>query len=600
MFFLLRAMLAYLLLTPALQAQATACQATNATPLILEYCMQAATAPAGSPPGLIWHRIRATPAAPNALLDIGLPDAYALVVLQRQGNDWHTLAKLDEHSRYRDRPLRHRKLIVPLAATDGPVELLVGFRTHGTTPLAPRLLTREQLIDDDTRADLANGIIFGIMLVQVPLLAVGLGTHQNNSYRIYAGLVLTSVLFIAQTEGYGLQFLWPDSPAWNMAIPEILALLMMGWHGAFAISLLQMRWRMPRLYRLNRVLIAAAALCAMVHLMYPATLWTLALTSAYGVLAVASAGEGVRQNVPAARFYLLGVLSLCSCSLVMTGLSMLWSNPFPGVPVLTFPKFGYLGETFFFGAAVLNQLRLQNEERAALRLQRLAENEQLLHAEQTRFAAMAEAERHKLRLASTSHDIAQPLASIRYAIAALHQRQDSMPIAAHIDNTLNYAQTLLNDMMTQCRREASGPELIELDELFARLEQEFSAAARHKGLRLRVHPPSWQVSGSALLLYRILSNLLANAIRYTPQGTVLLGARRRDGGIELQLWDTGPGIAPAMQRTLMAPWRQGEPGGQGFGLGLFIVRSLCEQCGYELVIHSTPGRGTGFCIRLPA
>lgn len=597
MLFLLRAMLAYFLLAPALHAHA--CQATLAAPLILEPCIQAAPAPPGAPPGLRWHRISATPAASNSLLDIGLPDAYALVVLQRSGNAWHTLASLDERSRYGDRPFRHRKLLAPLLPGEDRAELLVGFRTHGTTPLTPRLLTREQLIDDDTRADLANGIIFGIMLVQVPLLAVGLGTHQNKSYRIYAGLVLTSVLFIAQTEGYWYQFLWPDSPAWNMAIPEILALTMMGWHGAFAISLLQMRWRMPRLYRANLVLLGAAAISAAVHAIQPVTIWVLALTSTYGLLALACAWEAVRQNVPAARFYLLGGLSLCICSIVMTGMSMLWFNPFPGVPMLAFPKFGYLGETFFFGAAVLNQLRLQNEQRAALRLQRLAENEQLLQAEQTRVAAMAEAEQHKLRLASASHDISQPLASIRYAIAALHQHQDSMPIAAHIDNTLNYAQTLLNDMMAQCRRDAAGPEVIELGQLFTQLEQEFMAAARSKGLRLRVHPPRWHASGSSLLLYRILNNLLANAIRYTPQGAVLLGARRRGDGIEIQVWDTGPGIAPAMRHTLMAPWRQGEPGGQGFGLGLFIVRNLCEQCGYELVIHSTPGRGTGFCIRLP-
>jgi signal transduction histidine kinase len=297
---------------------------------------------------------------------------------------------------------------------------------------------------------------------------------------------------------------------------------------------------------------------------------------------------------------MLGVLALCLCSILMTGMSMLWFNPFPGVPMLAFPKFGYLGETFFFGAAVLNQLKLQSEQRAALRLQRLAENEQLLQAEQTRRAAMAEAEAQKLRLASASHDISQPLASIRFAIEALRQQQDNLPIAAHIDNTLNYAQTLLNDMMAQCRRDATGPEHIELDQLYSQLEQEFTAAARSKGLRLRVHLPRWQTSGSSLLLYRILNNLLANAIRYTPQGSVLLGARRRPGGMEIQVWDTGPGIAPAMQQKLLAPWRQGEPGGQGYGLGLFIVRSLCEQCGYELAIHSTPGRGTGFCIFLPS
>ena len=598
MFSLLRAVLACLLLTLLQQAHAAECQANGAAPLPLQACMQPAAAPPGAPGGLYWQRIVTTPASRDSLLDLGLPDAFQLHVLQRQGSQWQVLARLDENSRFSDRPLRHRHLIVPLTAADGPVELLIGFRTHGATPLTPRLLTRDQMIADDTRADLVNGIIFGIMLVLVPLLAMGLGTQMSTSYRIYAGLVGASVLFIAQIEGYLLQFAWPDSPAWNMAIPELLVMLMMALHASFSINLLQMRWRMPRLHRCTLLFLAVGALAMLVHLVAPITGWLMGQSSVYVLLAMACACEGVRQNVPAARFYLLGVISL-SVSVALTSAAMYWHNPFPAIPVLAFPKFGYLGETFFFGAAVLNQLRRQNEQRAALRLQRLAENEQLLQAEETRRAALAEAEQHKLRLASASHDISQPLASLRFAIAALSLQQDHGHITSHIDNTLNYAQTLLKDMMEQCRRDAAAPEQIDFSQLFQQLEQEFAPIARHKGLQLRVRVPQWQTSGSALLLYRILNNLLANAIRYTPQGRILLGARRRPHGIDIQVWDSGPGIAPAMQRVLLAPWQQVESKGEGFGLGLFIVRSLCEQCGYQLLIHSRPGQGSGFCIHIP-
>lgn len=593
----LLAVLALLLLTDA----HAACQATLSEPLILQRCMQNIATPAGMPAGLRWHQFHASTATADTLLDLGLPDAYQVIVLQKQGAAWRQLARLDEHSRYQDRPLRHRRLIVPLAPISGPTELIVGFRTHGTTPITPRLLTREQLIEDDTRADLANGIIFGIMLVLIPLLAVGLGTHMNNSYRIYAGLVITSVLFIGQAEGYCFQFYWPDSPRWNMLIPELLVSLMMIWHAAFSISLLDMRWRMPLLYRLNQLMLVAGALIMLIHLFTPVTEWVLVQATLYVLLSLGCAWQGVRQNVPAARFYLLGVMALCIAGVLLTSMSMLWFHPFPGVPVTEFPKFGYLGETFFFGAAVLNQLRLQNEQRAAIRLQRLAESEQLRQAEETRRHAMAEAEAQRLRLASASHDISQPLASLRFAIAALSQQQEQEQghITAHIENTLNYAQTLLKDLMDQARREAAPPELIALAQLFTQLEHEFGPAARQKHLQLRCHTPHLYIHGSALLLYRILNNLLANAIRYTSQGKVVLGARRRRGAIELQVWDSGPGIAPSLQQALLAPWQQGESSAQGYGLGLFIVRHLCEQCGYQLLIHSAPGRGSGFCIIIP-
>lgn len=594
---LLCATLALFLFGGFQHASAAICQA-GSTPLILESCMRPAVAPPNAPPGLKWREIVVTPAGPGALLDLGLPDAFQLRVMQKSGDAWIVLAQLDDHSRFGDRPFRHRRLVAPLAPSSGPAVLLVGFRSHGDTPLTPRLLTKDQLVDDDTRADLANGVIFGVMLMLAPLLAVGLGANPNASYRIYIGLVITSAMCIAQVEGYPFQLLWPNAPMWNMTAPELLITMMVCWHAAFAISLLQMRWRMPRLYRANLLFLGGGAVGMAAHLFFPITDGLFAYATAYALLAAFGAWQGVRQNAPAARFYLLGVLSLCIGS-ALASVSVFWRPLLPGVPVLALPKFSFLGETFFFGAAVLNQLILQKEQRAAQRLQRLAENEQLLRAEEKRREAMAEAEQHKLRLASASHDISQPLASIRYAIAALSPQQEHSHITSHIDNTLNYAQTLLKDMLEQCRLDAVAPEHVDLTQLFAQLEREFAPLAQDKGLRLRVRKPRLQVDGSGLLLYRILNNLLANAIRYTPQGDVLLGARRRADGIELQVWDTGPGIAPAMQEALMSPWRQGATSGDGYGLGLFIVRSLCEQCGYALRVQSLPGRGTGFCVRLP-
>lgn len=465
--------------------------------------MRAVAAPPGAPPGLQWFSINITLTGTDTVLDLGVPDAFQIQVMQRSGDAWISRVRLDEQSRFDDRPFRHRRLIAPLSASSGVTEILIGVRGHGGTPLTPRLLTTEQLLDEDTRADLTNGVIFGLMLMLVPLLAIGLGTHHNPSYRIYAALVITSATSIAQIEGYLFQFLWPDAPAWNMRVSELLFTLVVCWHCAFAISLLQMRWRMPRLYRANLIVLAFGVSSLATQLLFPITDALFAYATAYTLLALLGAWQGVRQNVPAARFYLLGVLAL-SIGSALASLSVFWRAPFPGLSVLTLPKLSLLGETLFFGAAVLNQLILQKEERATQRLQRLAENEQLLRAEENRRAAMAEAEQHKLRLASASHDISQPLASLRYAIAALKAQQDDGQITRHIDNTLSYAQTLLKDMVEQCRLDAAAPEEVDLEQLFTQLEREFAPAAHEKGLDLRVRAPRLRVDGSSLLLYRIV------------------------------------------------------------------------------------------------
>jgi signal transduction histidine kinase len=98
----------------------------------------------------------------------------------------------------------------------------------------------------------------------------------------------------------------------------------------------------------------------------------------------------------------------------------------------------------------------------------------------------------------------------------------------------------------------------------------------------------------------VLRNLLSNALRYTPSGRVVLGVRRRGGGVELQVLDTGPGLAAAQVDTLLRPFEQGRTGAaDGFGLGLFIVRSLCEQAGWTLRIRSRVGRGSCFAVWIP-
>ena len=93
---------------------------------------------------------------------------------------------------------------------------------------------------------------------------------------------------------------------------------------------------------------------------------------------------------------------------------------------------------------------------------------------------------------------------------------------------------------------------------------------------------------------------MAGVLGRAARGRVVLGVRRRGGGVELQVLDTGPGLAAAQVETLLRPFEQGRTGAaEGFGLGLFIVRSLCEQAGWALRIRSRVGRGSCFAVWIP-
>ena len=144
---------------------------------------------------------------------------------------------------------------------------------------------------------------------------------------------------------------------------------------------------------------------------------------------------------------------------------------------------------------------------------------------------------------------------------------------------------------------------VDVGELLADLDVQYGVLARQKGLQLRVRASAGLLLRSdPFLLRRILGNLLANAIRYTPHGGVLLAARRRGDGVQFEVWDSGPGIPHSAHAEIFDEFYKVPTGGtaEGLGLGLFIVRRLCAQLGYAVTLHSRPGRGTLFRVQAPA
>jgi CheY-like chemotaxis protein len=105
-----------------------------------------------------------------------------------------------------------------------------------------------------------------------------------------------------------------------------------------------------------------------------------------------------------------------------------------------------------------------------------------------------------------------------------------------------------------------------------------------------------------VLLRRVLHNLASNAVRHSG-GAVLLAARRRGDGCELQVWDEGPGISEAHQQEIFEEFVQldnpGRKRSRGLGLGLAMVQRICQQCGWLLRVRSQPGRGSMFSVEVP-
>jgi signal transduction histidine kinase len=109
------------------------------------------------------------------------------------------------------------------------------------------------------------------------------------------------------------------------------------------------------------------------------------------------------------------------------------------------------------------------------------------------------------------------------------------------------------------------------------------------------------VTGDAVRLLEVITNLIDNAARYSTPGTPILATVRRDeGSVTISVTDQGPGISPEEQEKLFRPFTRGTRAGSGSGLGLAITRSIVTAHGGTIEVVSSPGAGTTFSARIPS
>ncbi|MGN7098476.1 hybrid sensor histidine kinase/response regulator [Brevundimonas diminuta] len=214
-------------------------------------------------------------------------------------------------------------------------------------------------------------------------------------------------------------------------------------------------------------------------------------------------------------------------------------------------------------------------------------------------------------LAAASHDLLQPLHAARLFIAALREDADlagspARGLATNADRAIDSAHRLLTALLNLSKLEAGGVQPavapLALGGLFDELAREFAPVARAKGLTLTVAPSSLWIASDRDLLRSMLQNLIANAIRYTDRGRVLIGARRDGEQVQILVSDTGRGIAEADRQAVFGEFVRlpGAPVDEpGAGLGLAIVQKLSDLLRHPLSLASRVGRGTTFRVAVP-
>jgi two-component system CheB/CheR fusion protein len=212
-------------------------------------------------------------------------------------------------------------------------------------------------------------------------------------------------------------------------------------------------------------------------------------------------------------------------------------------------------------------------------------------------------------LAAASHDLRQPLqtlALLQGLLARAVEGERAQNLVARLGDTLGAMTDMLNALLdiNQIEAGAVRAEYVDfpVNDLLVKLRDEFVYQAQANNLALRMVPCGLTIHSDPRLLEQMVRNLLANSLKYTPSGKILLGCRRRQGLARIEVWDTGLGIPDDQIQAIFEEYHQvaneARERGLGLGLGLSIVRRIGDLLGHRVKVRSRHGAGSVFAIEV--
>lgn len=209
-------------------------------------------------------------------------------------------------------------------------------------------------------------------------------------------------------------------------------------------------------------------------------------------------------------------------------------------------------------------------------------------------------------IAAASHDLRQPLSALSVYVGVLEGKLPAADarLLANMRACVVNLNEMLTDLLDLSKLEAGvvAPNIgdFAIDELLTRVIAAHAPEAEAKGLSLRFNGLGVVGRTDPVLFQRIVGNLVANAVRYTERGGVLVGCRRHQGKTWIEVWDSGIGIPADKTSEVFEEFRQlSDRHSKGTGLGLAIVAKAAALLGLQVRLRSRLGRGSMFAVELP-
>jgi signal transduction histidine kinase len=459
-------------------------------------------------------------------------------------------------------------------------------RIENSSPIRFPLAMQE--FHDFFKQDRVGRMWAGLALVIPLVVAIYMlflwGAMRDHSLLLYIGFQLSVMVASAWISGYLAEIL-PMLPRRTLAEIGVVAFNLSYFFGLLhARAFMQLPRRQPVLAR--AVLFAAPLFLLVIGIEFvqPTAARLITVAGAIGVVlfVFGTSLAAWYRRLPHAAIY-----------------AAAWASLLPGVASIIGSRLGWIDHgavtvaqlaagvmsSLIFGIALAGQIRLR-EARAQ--------------------TVMAQGR----LLAAAHHDLRQPLQSLGIFIELMRGEADQPAQVRTLAGRMEAAYGSLTDFLDgllELSRAADGqhePKLVRLrvNDVLAPLVAEYRRLAAAVGLELRYVPCAGWIESDPRLLERILRNILANAVRYTQRGRILVGCRRCGDRLAIEVCDTGPGIAERDQERMFDTFFQGaeaQNSRAGFGLGLAIVKQLALRMGHEICLRSVEGRGSCFRVLVP-
>jgi signal transduction histidine kinase len=438
----------------------------------------------------------------------------------------------------------------------------------------------------------------------------------------FSGLFSAFLAMIAYVDGLLFRFFYPLHPEWQSAVGFFILFLLSGMGFLSAGNSLVVDGHYGKAAKGLSLMALLSLAGYVVSLFSPGPLTLLYAYILIGLMMVAVVATAIiwrraGDDMQTGPLIIAG-LSLLGVAGVLIIFVMGWGGAiFQATDALKTVFAFLLLATMTMLTSNVMRLRRKHSEAIQSRIEALeAEAEksrQLLAAERNYTHARDLAAMRQRQLATASHDLKQPLTSLRMTfdtIAAdmeprlqkrLHEAFDYMEALSkgYLDETTpagdEPSERVISAGGNAGVKEETDPYPIAV--VLGTVHQMFNEEAVSKGLKLRIVESSLNVRTPPIVLMRILGNLVSNAVKYTEQGAVLIGVRHADAP-RICVLDTGPGLSSDEIVQFRQAYVKGKAS-DGHGLGLSVCYELSEKNGLRLDVRSRKGKGTAFALTLP-